>query len=50
MQLAGALQRYDFAIIATPDQQVLGQMTVDLTIVPAFEILDIQVNVTLAKE
>jgi hypothetical protein len=49
MQLAGALNRYEFAITATPDQRVLGQLTVDLTIVPAFEIKEIKVNVSLAK-
>jgi hypothetical protein len=50
MQLAGALQRYDFAVLASPDQQVLGEATVDLTLVPAFELTNVTVNVRLAKE
>lgn len=50
MKLAGALNRYEFNIISTPDQQVLGQATVDLTIVPAFELVRVNVSVKLAKQ
>lgn len=50
IQLAGALQRYEFAILSSPDQQVLGEATVDLTLVPAFELTNVTVNVKLAKE
>ena len=50
MKLAGALNRYDFNILSTPDQQVLGQATVDLTIVPAFELVRVNVSVKLAKQ
>jgi hypothetical protein len=50
MQLAGALQSFDFAVISTPDQQVLGEATVDLTIVPVFELQAVKCVVTLAKE
>jgi hypothetical protein len=50
MQLAGAINRFDFALIATPNQVVLGQTTIELTIVPAFELLSVTVQVRLAKE
>lgn len=50
MVLAGALRRYQFDIIATPDQQSLGEATVNLEIVPAFELVNVNVSVRLAKE
>ena len=50
LQTLGALRRYQFNIIATPAMQVLGQATVNLTLVPAFEITEITVNIALAKE
>lgn len=49
MKLAGALNRYEFNILASPDQQALGIATVDLTIVPAFELTQVNVSVKLAK-
>lgn len=47
---AGALNDYVYSISSTPDQRVLGIVSVDLTIVPAFEILEIQLTVSLASE
>ncbi len=49
MRVAGAINNYKFFISATPDQQVLGEATIDLTIVPPFEILKITTNINLAK-
>ena len=45
----GAIRAYDFAISSTPDQQVLGEVTVDLSMVPAFELVTINTTVSLAK-
>ena len=45
----GAIRSYDFAISSTPDQQVLGEVTVDLSMVPAFELVTINTTVSLAK-
>jgi hypothetical protein len=42
------IQRYDVVVTSTPTQQVLGQATVELVIVPAFELRQITVNVALA--
>ena len=50
MQAAGALRRYDFSITATPTDQVLGRATVELQLVPAFELTQITVYVSLAAE
>lgn len=50
MKVSGALNDYQFFISSTPDQQVLGEADVDLTLVPAFELTKISVNVSLAKE
>lgn len=50
MQTAGALRRYDFNISATPTDQVLGRATVELQLVPAFELTQITVYVSLAAE
>jgi hypothetical protein len=46
----GALRRYSFSIQATPDSMVLGECTVVLTIVPAFELTHVTINIALAKE
>jgi hypothetical protein len=46
---AGALNDYQFFVSATPDQQVLGEVDIDLTLVPAFEITEIKQSVSLAK-
>lgn len=45
----GAIRSYDFAIASTPDQQVLGEVTIDLSMVPAFELVTINTTVSLAK-
>jgi hypothetical protein len=45
----GAIRSYDFAIASTPDQQVLGEVTVDLSMVPAFELITINTTVSLSK-
>lgn len=50
MQENGALRRFDFNIYSTPDQQVLGQATIELILVPAFELQQITVYVSLAAE
>lgn len=50
MKQTGALNDYQFFVASTPDQQVLGEATIDLTLVPAFELLTISVTVSLAKE
>jgi len=50
MKGQGALNGYDFSISATPDERVLGTLNVNLTLVPAFEITDINLTVSLTKE
>ena len=50
MRGQGALNGYDFAISSTPAQRVLGELDINLTIVPPFEIRDINLNVSLSKE
>lgn len=50
MQKIGALQRYDFQLNITPAQAVLGKMTIDLKLVPAFEILEITITAALSAE
>ena len=45
----GAIKSYDFAISSTPDQQVLGEVTIDLSMVPAFELITINTTISLAK-
>ena len=49
MRVAQALNDWKMFISATPDQQVLGEATIDLTLVPAFELVKIQTNISLAK-
>lgn len=46
---SGAIRSYDFAIAASPDQQVLGEVAISLTIVPAFELTTIKTTVSLIK-
>jgi hypothetical protein len=43
MQQIGALQKYDFRVVATQAQQVLGRIEIELKLVPAFEIKTITV-------
>lgn len=50
MKRNGALNRYNFQIIINPAQAVLGRMRIELTIVPAFEITDIDLSLSLARE
>ena len=45
----GAIRSYDFAITSSPDQQVLGEVSVSLTIVPAFELTTVNATVSLTK-
>lgn len=45
----GAIRSYDFAVSSTPDQQVLGEVTIDLSMVPAFELVTINTTISLAK-
>lgn len=47
LQALGALEDFEFSLISTPTQRVLGQVLVDLVLVPAFEIRTIQVRVAL---
>jgi hypothetical protein len=49
-QRLGGIQRFTFALESTPDMQVLGNIHVYLTIVPAFEITNVTVYISLAKE
>lgn len=44
-----ALNSYDFVITATPEQRVLGEVDINLTLVPAFEIVTINLTVSLAS-
>lgn len=50
MKAAGALNDYEFYVSSTPDQQVLGEVEITMTLVPAFEITKITQTVSLAKE
>lgn len=43
------LQRYQHKLTSTPADQVLGRATVDLILVPAFELRQISVSVSLAS-
>jgi hypothetical protein len=44
----GSLVRYEHSVTSTPSQRVLGQVTVELKLVPAFELRQITVIVGLA--
>lgn len=46
----GALNGYQFTISSTPNQRVLGELDINLTLVPAFEITRINLVVSLSKE
>jgi hypothetical protein len=48
LQKGGFISRYDLAITATPAQQVAGDATIELTIVPAFELRQITLVISLA--
>jgi len=45
----GALRAYNFNIISTPDMQVLGDVDIELVLVPVFEIRKIRATVKLRK-
>ena len=44
------LAGYEFSISSTPDQRVLGEIDINLSLVPAFEITQINIVVSLEKE
>jgi hypothetical protein len=46
----GSIRRYDFDVTATPQQRVLGQMEINMVLVPNFEVQFIPVTITLAAE
>jgi len=48
LQENGALQRYQFSLTATPSQQVLGEASLSLTLVPAFELVKVTTVISLA--
>lgn len=48
LQKRGALQGFRFNLESPPNSQVLGQIIVNLTIIPAFEITEIRVKVGLS--
>jgi len=50
LQKLGMLRRYETAVSATPTQQILGQATIELVLVPAFELRKINVLISLAAE
>jgi len=50
MQATGALRRFDFNVYASPTDQVLGKATVELVLVPSFELQQITVIVALTSE
>lgn len=50
VKITGGLNAYSFSISSTPDQRVLGELDINLTLVPAFEITTINLVVSLSKE
>jgi hypothetical protein len=50
LQKGEYLQRYDVAVTSTPAQQVQGKADVELVIVPAFELRQITVNISLSAQ
>jgi hypothetical protein len=50
MQERGALRRFDYNVYASPTDQVLGKATVELVLVPAFELQQITIVVALTSE
>ncbi len=49
-QKAGALMAFDFRVESPPNIAVLGKANVFLTIVPAFELTEVTVYISLSKE
>ena len=50
MQERGALRRFNFNVYASPTDQILGRATVELILVPAFELQQVTVVVALTAE
>jgi hypothetical protein len=50
LQKGEYLQRYDAAVTSTASQQVQGKASVELQLVPAFELRQITVTVSLAAQ
>ena len=50
LQKGSFIQRYDVAVMTTPSQVVLGQATVELVLVPAFELRQLTIYVALAAQ
>jgi len=50
MQRLGALQGYDFRVNSSASQQILGQMTIDIRLQPAFEIRTVTVSTSLTAQ
>jgi hypothetical protein len=50
MQERGALRRFNFNVYASPTDQILGKATVELILVPAFELQQVTVIVALTSE
>lgn len=50
MQERGALRRFNFNVYASPTDQILGKATVELILVPAFELQQITIIVALNSE
>jgi hypothetical protein len=48
LQQGGSIQRFDISVSATPAQQVNGEATIDLEIVPAFELRRITLVISLS--
>jgi hypothetical protein len=48
MKTRGALQDYRFKVISSPTMRVLGEVVVEVTLIPAFETTSITVRVGLA--
>ena len=46
----GSLRRFDIKVSSTPQQRVLGQLVIDLLLVPSFEVRFIPLTITLAAE
>lgn len=50
LQKAQYLQRFQHAVSSTPSEQIQGKATVELVLVPAFELRQITVNVALSAQ
>ena len=48
LQRNGYLQRYELSVTSTPQQQVVGDATIDLILVPAFELRQITIVLSLS--